>query len=410
MKAKLILILSLIVSTYTLAQPFWRVTYLPVDGVVGYLAITKGGVIFASQGDAMWRSSDEGKSWVEMKTTTPSPLKHSIAIDRNERIYFGGSGVFFSDDLGDNWLRSESFNESCQRIVVNRNDEVFASSGSNGVFLSKDRGITWSLVLKDTRSSVIKLHVVPKSQSIIAQTGRGSDTLYRSTDNGDTWNYIDAFDSTLIAYEFASDSLGNVYCTGGKKGGNGPYYIMKSTDDGITWSKLWMHTVSVPRPILVNSLGHIYVGTYGAGVYRSTDGGQTVEQLYQGLEHLAADALALMPDGRIVNGSRRRVHISLKSTTSTESIPLPQELSLSQNYPNPAHGLTSVSFSLPQSGVVSLTLHNILGARVQTVISGHQLPPGEHNATLDVSTLPAGVYVLQLHVAGRVVSRMVLVE
>ncbi|MBL1214561.1 MAG: T9SS type A sorting domain-containing protein [Ignavibacteriae bacterium] len=51
---------------------------------------------------------------------------------------------------------------------------------------------------------------------------------------------------------------------------------------------------------------------------------------------------------------------------------IPKEYSLEQNYPNPFNPSTTISFKLPQAGKVSLTVHNILGELVKTLINSEQ--------------------------------------
>ncbi len=397
-------------------QAYWSVSYLPADGMVGALAVNVQGHIFASQSDATWRTTDEGRTWLQIAVGFPL-WQQDVAVNNRGRVFFsGGGGVYYSDDNGLTFTPHISGipESDISNLIISKNDHVFAGSGPTGssVFRSTDSGESWQKVFAFFNTGDVEVHYNPKTETLLVRGARGGDSLYRSTDNGDSWHYVPYPVSMRIALRFASDSVGYVYCTAGEQTGHKSAY--RSSDDGLTWEKMPMvgawNEGSTWRNILVNSLGHIFFGTDGNHVYRSIDSGQTAEKLYQGMDHSYIDGLALLPDGRLLAGSRRRLFISLKSTTNTEPVLLPQELSLSQNYPNPAHELTSVSFSLPQAGAVSLTLYNALGAQVQRIIEGDHLPPGEHGATLDVSTLPAGVYVLRLHVAGRVVSRMVLVE
>ncbi len=57
--------------------------------------------------------------------------------------------------------------------------------------------------------------------------------------------------------------------------------------------------------------------------------------------------------------------------TEDESRVLPDMYRLSQNYPNPFNPSTKIEFDLAKSGVVKLTVYNLLGKRVRTLFSGH---------------------------------------
>jgi hypothetical protein len=86
------------------------------------------------------------------------------------------------------------------------------------------------------------------------------------------------------------------------------------------------------------------------------------------------------------------------------------EYVLSQNYPNPFNPSTTISFNLPQSGNVTLTVYNVLGQQVATLVNG-ALSAGTHSVPFDASRLASGVYVYELR-AGSFVQqkRMMLVK
>ena len=65
-------------------------------------------------------------------------------------------------------------------------------------------------------------------------------------------------------------------------------------------------------------------------------------------------------------------------------------------YPNPASNSTNISLRLATSAEVSLSLYDILGRKVRSHQYG-RLARGPHTVTLDLSTLPAGPYVFQIH-------------
>jgi hypothetical protein len=70
--------------------------------------------------------------------------------------------------------------------------------------------------------------------------------------------------------------------------------------------------------------------------------------------------------------------------------PVPSTVTLS-NYPNPFNPTTDITFDLPKSGQVSLTVHDILGRAVAQVVNGH-MTAGHHSVQFDASSLPSGVY------------------
>jgi hypothetical protein len=57
-------------------------------------------------------------------------------------------------------------------------------------------------------------------------------------------------------------------------------------------------------------------------------------------------------------------------------------------YPNPLNLFATVQFGLPESGPVRLTVYNLLGRSVLTLVDGN-LGAGWHVATLDAANLAA---------------------
>jgi len=81
---------------------------------------------------------------------------------------------------------------------------------------------------------------------------------------------------------------------------------------------------------------------------------------------------------------------------------------LSQNYPNPARGTTTIAFALAESGEVKLEVFDLSGRKVATAAEGPR-PAGENQATLDTRNLAAGVYVYRLQAGDEVASKRLAV-
>lgn len=76
----------------------------------------------------------------------------------------------------------------------------------------------------------------------------------------------------------------------------------------------------------------------------------------------------------------------------------PDRFHLYQNYPNPFNPLTVISYKLPAVSDVELSIYNILGQKVATLVSERQAP-GDYAVAWDASGFPSGVYVCRLSTA-----------
>jgi hypothetical protein len=68
---------------------------------------------------------------------------------------------------------------------------------------------------------------------------------------------------------------------------------------------------------------------------------------------------------------------------------------LTQNYPNPFNPTTTISYILPQAGMVRLTLYNILGQEIRTLVNEVK-EAGTHSINFNASDLNSGVYVYKI--------------
>jgi hypothetical protein len=85
----------------------------------------------------------------------------------------------------------------------------------------------------------------------------------------------------------------------------------------------------------------------------------------------------------------------------------PLSFMLEQNYPNPFSTTTGIVFSIPLDGHVRLTVFDLLGREVSTVMDSW-MPSGTHSARFDAAELPAGSYYLQLDALGARQTRMMI--
>jgi hypothetical protein len=99
-----------------------------------------------------------------------------------------------------------------------------------------------------------------------------------------------------------------------------------------------------------------------------------------------------------------RTHAYLSSLLDTSSGPsevnnnrshVIEVFQLYQNYPNPFNPATTLDFSLPKKAFVRLTIFNLLGQHIATLIEGEK-DAGVHHFIWDAKNFPSGTYFYRL--------------
>lgn len=85
------------------------------------------------------------------------------------------------------------------------------------------------------------------------------------------------------------------------------------------------------------------------------------------------------------------------TTSATQSLPdAPRMFELQQNFPNPFNPVTTIRYTLQQNSNVTLTVYDILGNSVQTLVHQKQAP-GAYAVRFDGSGVCSGIYFYRLN-------------
>ncbi len=79
---------------------------------------------------------------------------------------------------------------------------------------------------------------------------------------------------------------------------------------------------------------------------------------------------------------------------------IPAGFRLHQNFPNPFNSSTTIEFEITAAGFVSLSVYDVLGRKVSTLVEG-ALEPGVHRRTFDGNALASGIYFYRLEAVER---------
>jgi hypothetical protein len=74
---------------------------------------------------------------------------------------------------------------------------------------------------------------------------------------------------------------------------------------------------------------------------------------------------------------------------------MPEEYILEQNFPNPFNPTTTIQFSLPKPGDVTLKIFNLLGEEVKTLADEYR-EAGKHSVQFNADNLSSGIYFYQI--------------
>ena len=92
--------------------------------------------------------------------------------------------------------------------------------------------------------------------------------------------------------------------------------------------------------------------------------------------------------------------LPLEIITSVENIPsavVPKEFKLDQNFPNPVNPGTTIQFAVPSQSEVKLSLFDILGREVATLVDD-EYSAGEYKVLFEAPELSSGTYFYQISI------------
>lgn len=115
-------------------------------------------------------------------------------------------------------------------------------------------------------------------------------------------------------------------------------------------------------------------------------------------------------DGAATVTSTRTLKVADTVTGIDDRTDVPTKYELNQNYPNPFNPTTTIEFALPQASHVRLTIYNVLGQEVTTLID-RSMGAGYHSVNFNASNLNTGMYLYKIEAGSFVsVKKMLLIK
>ena len=384
-------------------------------------AISNSALLSGTDGGLV-RSTDNGTSWTNIGGGLPyTNIRALLSVGSHPFNVLAGmiSGrISMSTNYGDNWTGFPA--DSVQLPFLASINCILERSNSSNFLVGTERGAyllpqyyplsTWIAITTGLPSAETKVRaIVEKDGEIFAGTNGGVYQL-----NGFDWDEKNTgLTNTNVT---AIVSIGGFLFAGTSQGSVGGVYI--SSDNGNNWT-LSLNDAWITSILTVGS--NIFVGSFGNGVWRSTNFGNNWSQINDGLGSGAYYVLSLGADNQYIfagtNGSSiwRRPLSQVVTGTEEETNLQPKAFSLNQNYPNPFNPSTTINFSVPSSEFVTLKVYDVLGNEVATLVN-EEKPAGSYEVEFnshsdEVRNLTSGIYFYKFQ-AGSLVGtkKMILIK
>jgi hypothetical protein len=365
----------------------------------------------------LFRSPDQGTTWQERPDYAAAGGSNLQALTaRGGRLYAihqSGGAVLYSDDQGTTWTNVAAGTTSGGSLA-RVGQRVIVARGLNLTRVSTDGGATWA----DGPAGVFLNYVTDNGRAYLGLNFAGQ--LTRSAD-GTTWT------SPTVSGAFIFTWVWSVGTTFYAKAAAGSVYA--STDDGVTWSATATANPTAFSYVYPNASGSAWLligaPANGTTLLRTTNRAEATADITLNYPKVVGSPTALCTsnftattDYAIGNAWQCSIQpgnpggaglYRFRLTAGVAAEPNAGTVALSVTLaPNPvAERLTVRAANVP-AGPVRVAVYDARGRQVALLHDG--AAPGPLAATLDVSGMASGVYLVRLVAGGVVVTRPVVVR
>jgi len=445
---------------------------------------TDGNRVYIGHDGGITYSSNAGVNWTTNSINwLPTAQFYHIDVSGDAKTWGGGTqdnSQLISSDGGSHWYYTHG-GDGGGFAIMTGNNNVMVGINSNMwyPYYTSNSGANWTVSNSGyTEGGSVGSEVIhSKSSSNSFFVSRSNRNVYYSN-TGTSWNKLN---SSQFQYDINSitplKSLTNYYCfvclntgTAGNRiwlhlgtgsanatersngivangivrkialstnrygsvayalmnGYNTTQKIYKTDDMGVNWRNITGNLSNVPVTSLIThptDSSKLYIGTYGFGCFKTTDGGQHWASWNNGTSRANLVTDLTWIDSTSTNGKFYAVmgtygrgvmirEISGDDQVSIHNISsdVPDKYSLSQNYPNPFNPSTTIKFAITRAALVKISVFDISGREVDVLVN-ERLQPGTYSTQWNALVYSSGVYFYKIQSGDFVeTKRMLLIK
>lgn len=403
-KISLFLILSIQLLSIKIFSQDWVLLNTPGMQGATTMEFVNQNTGFVTAGNQIFRTNDAGITWGLTANTTYQSF-YTQFLNQNTGFTYGIYKIQSTTNCGNSW-DVVTLDSALRAIYFADEYTWYTSTVNNAIRKTTDKGQTWQYLhaLLPTAYAYRTIHFMNTTTGFIAGDNGGGVSalgLIRKTTNGGV-NWITR--TTLTGVEPRSFTFVNA--TTGYLSAN--YKIYKTTDAGDSWQEYVTpnnrdvyYSINFPNSSTGFAAGNNNF-TGNTTVIKTTNGGETWFEIINNNGMFFSDIFFTDVNVGYICGS---IGVSsgciLKTTTggltyiTQTSSNVPKLFSLSQNYPNPFNPSTVVSYQLPVAGFVQLKVYDVLGNEIETLVNEKQ-NAGSYSVDFNAASLPSGIYFYKL--------------
>jgi len=222
--------------------------------------------------------------------------------------------------------------------------------------------------------------------------------LFKSTDLGENWNYINNIDvgsgnALFYTMNYVNENLIFIF----SKTPSNKYILHKTTDGGNNW--IQTGEFSNYKIIKFKNPNTGYLIDYTNYIWKTTNQGKVWDstKLSDGnifdIEFTNDNTGYLTGSGGMIKKTTNGGVVAVQNISTS----IPDEFILEQNYPNPFNPVTHLEFGISNWGFVTLKIYNILGKEIVTLINENK-SAGTYSVEWNAADFPSGIYFYELKV------------